>query len=410
MTESTFELRTPSDDEFVEWLRVVETGFGEHLSEVGVATERSVLPIDRTIAALDRDRIVGGVASFPFELTVPGGSTVRAAGVAEVAVAATHRRRGLLTAMLRRQFDDLVDRGEPVAVLNASEAMIYERFGYGVATSMQRFEIDPRLVTVTRPLPERPPLRIVPQADALELVAPAHDALCAARPGMVRRSEAWWRVVLGDHECWKGGGQFFVAVAEPFGTDPGGYAFYTMRDFGPDGGLHLSVRELVATTSDTEALLWNLLLTTDLVYGIEAWPVPVDAELRWWVSDPRAIRTTALRDYLWVRVLDVPAALAARRYGMDGAVVLEVVDRLGYAEGRFRLEVAHGVGSCEPVGDAVDPDVRLDVAALGSAYLGGVGLDTLARAGRVQAVSLEALATAAAMVAGDRAPFCDTRF
>jgi len=330
--------------------------------------------------------------------------------VTAVAVAATHRRRGVLRAMMRHQLDDVVRRGEPVAILNASEAPIYERFGYGLASSYQRWSIEPRRLRLTRPLPDRPPLRIVPQEEAAAVLGPVHDAAAAVRPGMVRRDAAWWQQVLGPDEQWKGGGPQFVVVADPFGSDPGGYALYTMRGAGPDGGLRMTVRELTATTADTEALLWHFLLGVDLVETIEVQAVPVDDELRWWVSDPRAVRTTALRDYLWVRLLDVPTALAARRYGVDGAVVLDVTDAQGYATGRFRLEVVDGAAACAAVGEDAPADVRLGVAALGAAYLGGVGLDTLARAGKVEAVSLEALALAAALFAGGRAPFCETRF
>lgn len=404
------ELRAVDAEELASWMQVIETGFGEHVEPGAVERERTVLPLDRTIAAIDRDRIVGGAAAYGFTMSVPGGGSVQAAGVTAVAVSATHRRRGILRAIMRHQLDDVVRRGEPMAILNASEAAIYGRFGYGLASGYQRWSIDPRSVRITRPLPERPPLRLVPQDEAIDLVRPIHDAAVAARPGMVQRSEAWWRLVLGPDAQWKGGGRLFVVVAEPFGSDPGGYALYSMRDAGPEGGLIMRVRELAATTADTEAVLWQLLTTTDLVRAIEVDAVPVDDELRWWVSDPRAVRTVALRDYLWVRLLDVPTALVARGYGVDGSINLEVVDDAGYASGTYRLDVDAGVGSCERRPDGDEPDVRLDVGALGAAYLGGVGLDTLARAGRVQAVSLDALATATALLSGGRAPFCDTRF
>ncbi len=404
------ELRPVTADEAPRWMQVIETGFGEHVEPGAVERELTVLPLDRTIAAVDRDRIVGGAAAYGFTMSVPGGGSVPAAGVTAVAVSATHRRRGILRAIMRHQLDDVVRRGEPMAILNASEAAIYGRFGYGLASGYQRWTIDPRSLRITRPLPERPPLRLVPQDEAIDLVRPIHDAAVAARPGMVHRSEAWWRLVLGPDEQWKGGGKLFVAVAEPFGADPGGYAVYSMRDAGAEGGLVMRVRELTAATPDTEVLLWHLLTTIDLVRAVEVDAVPIDDELRWWVSDPRAVRTVALRDYLWVRLLDVPAALAARGYGVDGSITLEVVDEAGYASGTYRLDVDAGVGTCARQPDGADADVRLDVGALGAAYLGGVGLDTLARAGRVQAVSIDALAAATALLAGGRAPFCDTRF
>ncbi|MEZ5141753.1 MAG: GNAT family N-acetyltransferase [Acidimicrobiales bacterium] len=381
------------------------------------ATGRAVLELDRLLAARHDGRIVGTAGAYSFELTVPGGATLPAAGVSDVTVASTHRRRGILRRLVQRQLDDVAARGEPLAVLNASEAGIYGRFGYGLASLFQTVEIATPHGAFGRPVPEpAAPLRLVPQADASASLAPLYDAARRHRPGAIARSRAWWDCVLGPVATWKGGGDLHVVVLDPDdrpGGLGGGYAIYTItpREF-PRHGL-LEVREVVAADPGSEAVLWRFLLDIDLVGTVRAPDCPIDLGLRWWLADPRQARVTRVQDYLWVRLLDVARALAARRYPTDAVVVLDVVDDLrAEVAGRYRLEAAAHGASCERLADD-DPtpaDLSLGVEELGAVYLGGTRLRDLEAAGRVVAYSPDALERADAAFAWPVAPHSTTRF
>jgi len=373
--------------------------------------EQSVLPADRVLTVTDGDpatgQVVGTAGSYRFDLTLPGGTSLAVAGVTNVGVLPTHRRRGIFRRLMVRQHDDIAAEGLAVAVLNASDARIYGRFGYGMASRYAVVHIDThRSAFATAPPPRT--LRLMRSADAAGVLPALYDAASAARPGTLSRSAAWWSMMLGATEMWKGGGHYEVVVAGPDGDDPGGYAMYRVA---PDGdGVTVTVREIVAATAGTHAALWRYLLDVDLALGVEA-EVPVDDAVLWWLSDPRALATRQLRDFLFVRILDTPAALAARRYQAPVDVVLEVTDAFrpdGAAAGRFVLRGDANGAVCTPTAD--DPDITLGVDALGSLLLGGVDARVLAATGRIVAHRNGALEALAVAFAGSPAPYCATRF
>jgi predicted acetyltransferase len=243
---------------------------------------------------------------------------------------------------------------------------------------------------------------------ARAVVPGIYESWRRARPGAFALDERWWEALLGPQETYIGGGKVFVVVCEPGGGHDGGFAVYTTA---PTDEFDLNVKLLAATDPVVEARLWRYLLEVDLVGAVNVELVPVDCPLRWWLTDPRRVATVQLRDWLHVRVLDVPAALAARRWAADGEVVLEVTDgfRPGPAtDGRFALAVRDGEGRCEPTSRPAD--VVLDVAELGCLYLGGVRATELARAGRVGERTPGALARADALFGWPVAPFCPTHF
>lgn len=379
-------IRPVTEDELEEFFRVAEATFGGHPHEGRNATERTVLELDRTLAAFDGDEPVAVACSYRFSVSLPGGADVPVAGIASVGVLPTHRRQGLLRRLLGAQLDDVAARGEAGAVLTASEGTIYGRFGFGPACFGQRVVLDRRAAALARPVPGRPPLRLVPQAEALEVIAPLYEAHRAVVPGSIAHDRPWWRIVLGDEPQWKGGGPVFVVVAEagggPAGDEGGGYAIYEAHTNRSAGERTVVVRDLVALGDATRAALWDYLLGVDLVDRVEWERAPVDDPLRWWLTDPRQPAVAGLGDKLWLRILDIPAVLGGRRYPVDGSFVVEVADptRPG-AAGRYQVTGGPGGAECRTTDEAAD--LVLDIADLGSLALGGVAVRDLARAGRV---------------------------
>lgn len=396
------------------WADTIEVDrvvFAETPSPAVSDAEQSVLPAERVLTVTDGDvatgQVVGTAGSYLFDLTLPGGTELPVAGVTNVGVLPTHRRQGIFRRLMVRQHDDIAAEGMAVAVLNASDARIYGRFGYGMASRYAVARIDTHRSGFATALPTRS-LRLMRSADAGGVLPALYDAAAVARPGTLSRSPVWWAMMLGGTEMWKGGGHHEVVVAEPEGDDPGGYAMYRVT---PDGeGVRVSVREVVAATAATHAALWRYLLDVDLALSLEA-EMPVDDAVLWWLDDPRALTTQQVRDFLFVRILDTPAALSARRYQVPVDVVLEVTDAFrpnGAAAGRFVLRGdADGV-VCLPTVD--DPNITLGVDALGSLLLGGTDARVLAATGRITAHDDQALEQVALAFGWSPAPFCATRF
>lgn len=379
-------------------------------SDAMSAAEASILPFDRVLAAeADSDGIVATTASYLFDLTMPGGGTLPAAGITNVGVLPTHRRRGILRALVESQLETVAEAGEPLAILNASEAGIYGRYGFGLASRYAVWRIRPRRATFAVAAPHRR-LRLLRGADAIGTLRELYEAARPIRPGTVSRNLAWWEMLLGPTEMWKGGGHFEVVLAEPEGDDPGGYAIYRLSESPQESGFVLGVRELVAASADTQAALWRFLLDVDLVSVVTA-EAAVDDPLPWRLTDYRAVGVTELRDFLFVRVLDAPTALAGRRYSAEIDIVFELADALrpnGAASGRFRLRGGPDGATCEQTGATAD--VAIDVAELGSLVLGGVRARWLAAAGRLAEQRPGAVAELDRAFPWSPEPFCATRF
>ena len=351
---------------------------------------------ERSLAWFDEGRIVATTSIFTRALSVPG-ATVPCAAVTAVGVRSTHRRRGLLAGMMRKQLEDVHARGEPVAALWASEARIYGRFGYGIATRAAQ-------LTARRPAARvaAEPVRTAgPAAEHRDHLPPVYERIRAERPGMLDRPAKWWRDRLWDHEEDREGAQpLQAAVVED------GYALYAVKphwdDDEPAG--EVQIRELAAATPAAHARLWAFLLDQDLTRSVRWDLAPADEPLWLAVGDARAVRTL-VGDGLWVRLVDVGAALAGRSLRADPDVVLAVADEVcPWNAGRWRL----AGGTCERTEAA--PDLELDVATLASAYLGGVSLRELAAAGRVREHAPGALARTADALASPIAPWCPEEF
>ena len=340
----------------------------------------SNLPFDRMHAAFDGDRIVGGAGAFSFELTVPGG-TARCGGVTVVGVLPTHRRRGVLTAMMRAQLEDIRDRGEPLAALWASEEVIYRRFGYGLASLSCEMSLPSSYTVLREPPDDRATLRLVPLDSSKDVIAPIYDRVRVRTPGMFARTDTWWetRNLPDPPDRRQGGGEKNVLVLDIDG-EPAGYALYRIHmkfESGASAG-HVDVIEALADGPLATRELWRVLLDMDWKAALKAYMLPIDHPLMHQLTYPRRMQLR-VGDGLWVRLVDVGAALSARTYADDAPVVLEVEDAfLPENSGRWRV----GGGTAERTDD--EPDLALGIGELGSAYLGGFGFGELARAGVVR--------------------------
>jgi len=346
------------------------------------------------------------------DLTLPGLTTIPIGGLTAISVLPTHRRRGILRSMIAYHFEETEARGEMVSALGASESIIYGRFGYGLATSFADYEIDPRRGQFLRPPAPRGRLRLLGPEETAKIVPPLYDRYRRGQPGELTRPQAWWEVYARDPEWTReGASRRFDVVYE---TEPGrveGWLSYRVENRWPHGlaANIIKVGMLVGLTPDAEASLWRYLFELDLAGTIKLPDRPVDDPIRWRLADPRRLRVTDVGDHLWVRLLDLPGALAARRYAVDGTLVLEVTDALRPRnQGRFRLEGGPGGASCSPTRD--EPDLALDVADVGAVYLGGASLATLARADRVAELTPGALLRADRMFAASPPPLCTTHF
>jgi predicted acetyltransferase len=370
----------------------------------------------RMLGAFDPDGVLCGAAgAFSQTLTLPGGARLPVAGVTAVGVLPTHRRRGVLSALMARQLDDVAERGEALAVLTASEATIYGRFGYGVATRQMSVVVDLDHAEFAAGVPGEWVRGLVDDAEAIEVAPAVFDAHVASRPGGLTRPDTFWPAVFSPTESWVGGGEHFTVVAARPGGRPSGYAVYRVVRDAPIGHWRTVVSEVVAVDDATEGALWRYLLDVDLTSSLEFHGAPMDMTMRWRLADPRACRLTGDRDFLWLRVLDPVAALRARGYGAPGALVVELHDAFrSVGSGRYRLEVGLD-GTGRPSEAAVtattdEPDLTMAVPELGAVYLGGVRPSTLAAAGRIGVASPSALSLADRMFAAERVPYCSTQF
>ncbi|MEU6536403.1 GNAT family N-acetyltransferase [Streptomyces sp. NPDC047000] len=391
------ELRRPGRDEWDVWYGNLIRAFGgvpESAEEF--ALWRTLTPHGRSIGAWDGDECVGTAGAFAFRLTVPGGALVPAAGVTMVSVAATHRRRGVLTSMMRRQLDDVREWGEPLAVLTASEPAIYGRFGYGCGT----FNISAVIDTVRTRLSVPPGtdavrLRYADPAEVLDACEAVYAALVPGRPGMVARLPGWERLALLDPEGQRGGASPIQCVVAERDGEVTGYARFRVKpEWGP-GGFDGEVRLLGLSALDpaSDAALWRFLFGIDLTATLTVRTRPVDDAWQFMVSDFRRCRVTP-KDSLYVRLVEVGTALEARTYQAPVDVVVEVEDAFcPWNAGRWRLSGDAKGAVCSRTGDPAE--LALSVRELGAAYLGGVSLAALAGAGRVRELRRGALAEAA---------------
>ncbi|MEV6183479.1 GNAT family N-acetyltransferase [Streptomyces sp. NPDC052015] len=394
---SAADLRVLRPEDWDTWYGTLLRAFGGvDESDEERALWRRLTPCERSFGAWDGDELVGTAGAFDFRLTVPGGASVPAAGVTMVGVLATHRRRGILTRMMRRQLDDIRAWGEPLAVLTASEAAIYGRFGYGAATFGLTGEIDTSRVRLSVPAgPDDVRLRYADPVDALGACEAVYAGTVPLRAGMLARRPGWERLGVLDPESERGGASPLQCVVAERSGEVVGYARYRVRPEWTDTGHNGQVvlQDLAALEPVAGAALWRFLFGIDLTTSLKVRGRPVDEAWQHLVSDLRRCRLR-VRDSLYVRLVDVGAALEARTYQAPVDVVLEVEDAFcPWNAGRWRLSGDAKGASCTRTADAAD--LSLSARELGAAYLGGVSLSSLAAAGRVRELRSGALGEAA---------------
>ena len=415
----SFAIRPAGEDELAAFSAVCDRAFNSPWpAEPVLEHERITFELDRSLAAFDGPGPVGTTAAYTFELTVPGG-TAAAAGVTAVAVLPEYRRRGILTALMRRQLSDIRERGEPVAVLFASESGIYGRFGYGCAAEQLNLTFHrgdgKQLPAMAGPGADGIRLQAAEPSQAKAEMAAVYDAVRPGRPGMYARDGRWWTYTVDDPEVFREGSTPLRAVLAVSASGPRGYALYTVKpDWGPHGmpGSVLTVHELMCAGPDATAALWGDVLTRDLISEVRVRNRPVDDAVLYLLADRRQARP-ALEDGLYVRIVDVPAALAARRYAAPADVVIEIADdQIGENCGRWRLESGGpddpAPARCTRTSDPAD--VWLPVRVLGAVYLGRGGLSAYAAAGHAAELRPGALARLTAALGWDQAPWCPAVF
>lgn len=368
----------------------------------------SALEMDRCLLALTADsRPVGTAATHSFELTLPGEILVSAPGVTAVGVLPSHRRQGVLSAMMRHQLTELRAQGEFLSVLLASQAPIYGRFGYGPATYTQRLTVPrheaalalPRArseADAPAPGSDNGSVEVLRRAECGEMLEEVYDRYRRAQPGALSRPHRWWALRAGQPPISPA--PRYVAVHRDADGVPDGYASYSI-----ESGT-LTVDETIAVDDAVFTALARFVLGHDLVSQIVFHHVPPGHPLRWQLADFRAGRAGDDMDWLWVRLLDVPRALTTRGWFTDGELVIDVDDPFLGEHGRYLLTVRDSKADCVPTDR--EPDLSLDIRDLGSVYLGGTAPSTLVRAGHIRAHHPGAATLADALFRADRPPHC----
>ncbi|WP_327284068.1 MULTISPECIES: GNAT family N-acetyltransferase [unclassified Streptomyces] len=411
------DVRPIAESELSEWLRAVSTGFlrPDRVTESDLAQRAKHTDLHRALGAFDdaTGRCVATLRSVEQELTVPGGATVPASAVTNVAVLPTHRRQGLLNRMMATELAAAKARGDVVSTLIAAEYPIYGRYGFGPAASVCEWEIDVSR-TGLDPRWSGPAdggrIELVDVAEARTIGPGLHERLRAFSPGTVNRSARWWSLATGLEEIstrpYK---EAFHAVYRTADGEPAGLVVYTSDDHWTDGKVPLNtvqVKDLIAVTPDAQRALWHFLCSIDWVLKVRTGYRAPDDLVAQLLPDPRAARIVTASDFLWVRLLDVARALGARTYAVPGVLVLDVTDPAGPAAGRYRLDA--GTGKCTPTEDPAD--LRLDASALGSLYLGDESAVRLGALGRIAEERPGALALADAVFRTARRPWCPDVF
>ena len=409
-------IRPITADELVPWFEAFGTSFYIWSNDPQTLADfrRPTIDYDRTIGAFEGDAIVGTFRTFATQLTLPGGRRVAVNAVSGVSVRPTHRRRGTLSRLMVDDVERATERGDVASILIASEWPIYGRFGYGPATWKANWTLRTRAMTFQ--VEAVGSVEMVGTKTALELLPAIYADYAAAQPGEIDRPGHRWEFDLGLIEWpgrprWKGQ----VAIHRDDAGRPDGFARFHGEENWGDGGVPdhaMLVDELHGVTTAAEIDLWRFLAQVDLTAVIKAENRRVEEPLPWFLADARAARPNGPSEFLWVRPLDVPGLLAARRYDRDATLVLEVIDvvdgRPGPAAGRYRLEVLDGAASCERTDAA--PDLTLEARHLGAVSLGGTRLVDAARAGGATEHRAGSLRAADLLFRAADPPWCTTWF
>ncbi len=415
-------VRQPGDDELDLYRAAVDATYG---SPFHAMTEQEAADWDGLIPARNRsvvveqgsegmEHVLGGAGRYDTALSLPGGGQVPVAGLTSVGVAPGAQHRGAFRALIEAHLDECRARGDAASVLMASQAPLYGRFGYGLATRAATWEIDaPAASALAAGAPTAGSV-VLEHGRGPELIEALRDVweqAGARRAGSLTRSHAWWERMLSRKGTWVGGGDLLVALHHtPAGT-LGGYVLYAVDIAHGRQGLaeaDITVSEMVGVDVAVELDLWRFLADLPWARTLRWAYAPIDPAALFWLEDPRQLRRMTDLDFLWLRPLDLPALTESRTFAADGSVVLEVTDpRYPDLAGRFELEVASGRGTWTRTERTAG--LSLSVADLGSLWLGGASARQLVAVRRISG-DPAAAALLDAMLAVDGPPRCLARF
>lgn len=400
------DIRVIEENEYETLGKVTPRAFGNFASEEDIEQFSSWFAPGRWLGAFHGTEIVGGIGSAPSEIGVEGGKLAVATVIA-VAVQPTHTRRRILTRMIEHQFRDLYEGGEPVAALWASESLIYGRFGYGVGSFHESWEIARPHAMFAQSMECPGRIRFVSNDEAAKSFPEMFRRAMVGRPSAINRSQVVWNSFLADQESHRRGASAFFHVVYQNDDSPEGYAVYRTHEEGKVFK-KLHVVEQMSLNNSAHTALWSYLFGIDLISTICANRRPVDDSIPWMLADPRKLKRLSA-DALWVRLIDVCRALEGRCYGQEGRLVLEVRDEFCPWNGG-RYEMDGGPGGMQVRRSDATPDLVLSAADLAAGYMGAVRFTTLVHAGRVEEQTAGGVARADRMFATRLAPWCPYSF
>ena len=391
----SIELKTSTWDDFPLVKIINARGENGYRTQADFDAHQLVFTPERSIMAFDGKHMVGNALSYEMDMYIPGGLS-KIAAVASVSVQATHRRKGINRAIMKYQLEDIYSREEPLAVLQASESIIYGRYGYGLASFESNLEIEKTRSAFAVEHASTGQTYFVEESEAREIFPQIYSKATENRNGMVIRQENWWEFRFrepglkgGDPKSW------FVKYQENGQDD--GYLRYTIN------GTELNVIELIASSHEAYSSLWRICLDMDLVDVIKAEHRPADDELKWMLADPRRLVEHS-SDRYWVRLVDVRTALSQRSYSHDGSLILKIQDDfLPWNKQVVELSSESGKSSCTISNKT--PDIILTAGDLGAVYLGGINFSTLLSANRIEEVTEGSVARANLMFSTSRKPW-----
>ncbi len=348
--------------------------------------------------------LVGVSMFYRMSMSLPGAGVADAAGLSWVSVASTHRRRGILRTMLTELFEQWEAENYTFAILTASEGTIYERFGFGPACFSNTVSITPGQAPLRGDQPKDATVRFADAAEVAAAVPDLHARWTLTTPGALTRTPAWWAPILADRPSERP----LPASGLHYLLHDDGYASYRIYK-NENGGVRGEVNEVFAVTDEAHTDLWRVLTSLDLIPSLTA-TIPVDDPLRHKLINARAVSITGLRDEMWLRILDIPAALGSRKYAADLDVVIEVTDEFRGRGGVFTVSARGGDAIVAPAPDTATPTVTMDTSVLSSIYLGGIRPSAFAAAGRLRVDSPTTLRALDQAFTTDRAPFSGTFF
>ncbi len=395
------EIRAIEPDEYAAFMTAAARGFAWHWDEANAEPPKA--DQDRSLAVFDNGKIVATAHAFSCRMNIPGGDAATA-GVDDVAVLPTHRRRGIMRMMMAHQLEDFHERGEPFGALYATESIIYGRYGYGIGAFEEDWSIDTRHSAYAQPFEHRGNLSFIEPEAVPDICPPILERALKGRPGSIPPTPHRWGRIARSQQSKQDKSAFFHVVYEENGT-PQGYARYTIDD---DYRVEVDAGGLIWATPSAHASLWRFCFDIDLTWKVSAWGLPVDDPLPWLLADSRRL-SRKVHDGLWVRLVDVPASLAARTYSAPGSLVIDVTDPFcPWNEGRYALEAGPDGATCSRT--SATPHLGLTAGDLASAYLGTVPFTHLRRAGRVEELVEGSLSRADAMFAASLEPWSAFHF